>query len=259
MSITPEMAQRWLTQSNDHNRPMSVAHCERLARDMREGHWKITHEGIAFSSNGRLLDGQHRLKAITLAGKAVEMFVWFDVPAEALLTINHGRPRDLVDLLALSGAAEDIDGHDIAILRALLAGMGKVPQLTPAEASDAYHRHKDAIEFATVYLSRRGGVNGVATSDVRAVIARAYYSADLERLAAFCQVLSTGLATQPTDRPAVMLFSHLVRNPGHNDMARRDRYLRTQRALAAYLRKEELGRLLAANYELFPLPEEKVG
>jgi len=255
--ITPEMAKRWLEQSNDHNRPISQAHCERLARDMREGRWKLTHEGIAFSANGRLVDGQHRLASILLAGRSIEMFVWLDVSAETLMTINNGRPRDLVDLLSLSGAAKGIDGNDVAILRAMLGGMGKVPNMTAAEAADAYHRHKEAIEFATVYLVRRGGINGVATSDIRAVIARAYYSVDLERLATFCQVLSCGVATSPEDRPAVLLFAHLVRNPGNTELARHDRYARTQRALVAFIRGENLNRLMAVSTEQFPLPNEK--
>jgi hypothetical protein len=257
MTITPEMAQNWLDNSNNHNRPLSMAYCERLARDMREGNWKTTHEGIAFSSHGRLLDGQHRLTAITLAKVSVTMFVWFDVPPESLMAINNGRPRNLVDLLSLSGAVGGIDFNDVAILRAMLGGMGRAPTLTPAEAAAAYHRHKDAIEFATVYLPRRNGITSVATSDIRAVIARAYYSVDLDRLAAFCQVLCCGLATSPSDRPAVLLFAHLVRNPGTTEMARHDRYARAQRALAAYLRGEDLGRLAPVSNELFPLPEEK--
>jgi len=257
MTITPDMAQRWLDASNDHNRPLSMAYCERLARDMREGNWKTTHEGIAFSSHGRLLDGQHRLKAITLAKVSVEMFVWFDVPPDALMAINNGRPRNLVDSLSLSGVAGNIDFGDIAILRAVLGGMGRAPTLTSAEAAAAYQQHKEAIEFAKVYLPRRAGITSVATSDVRAVIVRAYYSVDLERLSAFCQVLSTGVATGPEDRPVVLLFSHLVRNPGTTEMARHDRYARAQRALAAYLRGEDLGRLAPVTTELFPLPEKK--
>lgn len=257
MTINPEMAQRWLDGSNDHNRPLSMAYCERLARDMREGQWKTTHEGIAFSSHGRLLDGQHRLRAITLAKVSVEMFVWFGVSPAALMAINNGRPRNLVDSLSLSGAVGDIDFNDVAILRAMLGGMGRAPTLTPAEAAAAYHKHKDAIEFAKVYLPRRSGVASVATSDIRAVIARAYYSVDLDRLAAFCQVLCCGLPTSPSDRPAVLLFSHLVRTPGNTEVARHDRYARAQRALAAYLRDENLGRLAPVSSELFPLPEEK--
>lgn len=256
MAISPEMAQRWLEGSNDHNRPLSMTYCERLARDMREGHWKVTHEGIAFSPHGRLLDGQHRLRAIMLAGVTVEMFVWFDLCAEALMAINNGRPRNLVDALSLSGAAGDVDFTDIAILRAMLGGMGKAPTLTPAEAAVAYQKHKEAIEFAQVYLPRRGGVNGVSTSDTRAVIARAYYSVDLERLAAFCQVLCSGVAGSHADRPAILLLSYLVRNPGSNEMARRERYAKTERVLWAFLHGETVHKVYAASEELFSLPGE---
>ena len=234
---------------------MVTAHCERLARDMRDGKWMLTHEGIAFSSNGRLLDGQHRLRAIVLAGIPVEMFVWFNVPPQALLAINHGRRRNLVDALGLSGSMEGVTHLHIATLRSMLGGMGSTPTLTPHEAAQGLERHRDAIEFALVYLQPRDGFRGISTGATRAVVARAYYFADMDRLAAFCKVLTTGMATHPDDAPAALLFSYLLRTPGTGADHNADRYAKTERALSAYLKREPLLRLNPASYELFPLPE----
>jgi hypothetical protein len=257
MTITPDMARRWLEAANTRNRTMSMPHCERMARDMRDGRWVLTHEGIAFSSNGRLLDGQHRLQAIVMAGVPVDMFVWFDVPAEALMTINSGRRRTLVDSLTLSEQAEDVTHQHIATLRAMLGGMGAAPTLTPHEAAAAYHQHRDAIDFAMIYLVARDGIRGIATGPTRGVVARAYYSADLDRLESFCRVLSTGMATHPDDAPAALLFTYLLRSGGGGTERLADRYGKTERALSAFLRREPLARLYAATQELFPLPDEK--
>lgn len=257
MTITPNMAQRWLESGNTRNRTLSMPHCERLARDMREGRWVLTHEGIAFSPNGRLLDGQHRLQAIVLANVPVEMFVWFDVPSEALMAINNGRRRTLVDSLTLSDQAENVSHHHIATLRAMLGGMGTPPVLTPHEAATAYRRHRDAVDFSVAYLAPREGIRGIATGTIRAVVARAYYSADLDRLEAFCQVLSSGMATHQDDAPAALLFAYLLRTGGGGADRSADRYAKTERALWAFLHGEPLTKLYAATQEMFPLPEEK--
>ena len=61
INITPDMALRWLETTNTNNRKVSEKHVHRLARDMTDGKWRLTHVGIAFDPNGTLLDGQHRL------------------------------------------------------------------------------------------------------------------------------------------------------------------------------------------------------
>ena len=52
-----------------------------IARDMKAGHWRLTHQGIAFDPAGVLIDGQHRLWAIVesdttlLAWSAAALFI----------------------------------------------------------------------------------------------------------------------------------------------------------------------------------------
>lgn len=58
--ISPEQAAKWL-ERNDNNRNVNVAKVKKMAKDMREGHWDTTHQGIAIASDGTLVDGQHRL------------------------------------------------------------------------------------------------------------------------------------------------------------------------------------------------------
>lgn len=256
-SVTPDMAERWLAGANDHNRPLVLSYCERLARDMRQGRWQLTHEGIAFSPHGRLIDGQHRLKAVMLAGVPVEMHVWFDVPPESLTAINCGRTRTLVDALTLSDKARHLTHNHIATLRVIVGGMAGSARLTAAEAAAAHKRHQDALEFAHVYLPNKAGRRGIATGVTCGVVARAYYSADLDRLAAFCAVLTTGMATAPDQHAAVLLFNWLVTNSGTPAWSS-EQYRKVERALAAFLQHEPLAQLRPAATELFPLPDENI-
>ena len=92
MQVTPAMAANWLENANVKNRKISDLHVKRLARDMKEGRWVQTHEGIAFDPNGVLLDGQHRLWAIIEADVTIAMYIWFNVSPQALLVIGSGKP-----------------------------------------------------------------------------------------------------------------------------------------------------------------------
>ena len=258
MLITPEMARRWLADGNVANRRLVKSYCERLARDMKEGRWLLTHEGIAFDPRGRLLDGQHRLHSIVIADVAVEMFVWLNVTPRALLAINTGLKRTLTDSLMLSLAVSKVDQQHLATLRAMLGGLGNRPTLTTAEAAAEYEKHRDAVKFAHTHLPSGRTVKGITLSCVRAVVARAYYSADLERLEAFCQILVQGMANQPNHQVVVMLFQYLLRNASAGARMDRERYVKTAWALQAFLRYEQPARLMSNSQELFPLAAETV-
>ena len=45
MTITPTMAANWLEEANLRNRRVSDSHVNRMARDMADGRWLLTHEG----------------------------------------------------------------------------------------------------------------------------------------------------------------------------------------------------------------------
>jgi hypothetical protein len=255
MTVTPGMAANWLEHANTHNRPVSDAYVERLARDMRNGHWVLTHEGIAFDPNGVLLDGQNRLWAVIQADVPVRMHVWFNVTPEALMVINCGKPRSLADNLRLAGCCGDVDKSDLATLRAMLGRGGNV-SMTSSEAAAHWARHRDAVAFAAKHMPYVDGVRGISTAEVRAVAARAYYSADRRRLEEFCRVLRTSIARGDQDRAAILLRNHLTSTAGSSRLARIERYRKTQRALKAFLRGQELTKLYAGEEELFPLPED---
>lgn len=101
--ITPDKAQRWLDETNTHNRPLSAGQVRQFADAMVRGDWKVTHQGIGFDSSGTLIDGQHRLAAVVEAGIPVEMTVFTDVPTETFDVLDTGRRRGASDALAIEG------------------------------------------------------------------------------------------------------------------------------------------------------------
>lgn len=104
--IGPDLA-KVLLDANRHNRDVSATHVSTLARDMKAGKWLLTHQGIAMSSEGVLLDGQHRLRAVVLAGVEVPMQVTYDADPKSfpVIDVNHS-PRTISQIAKLERGAQ---------------------------------------------------------------------------------------------------------------------------------------------------------
>lgn len=82
IDVSPDMATNWLNEANEGNRHISQRSVDLYAKDMAKGAFFTTHEAIAFDVNGRLIDGQHRLKAIEQSGKTVPLHVCTGCPVD---------------------------------------------------------------------------------------------------------------------------------------------------------------------------------
>lgn len=98
VKITPEQAAEWLGK-NEGNRKLREHRAAYLASAILAGKWKLTHQAIAIGKRKRLLDGQHRLRAVCLANKSVEMVVAFDVPEDTFSVLDAGMPRKMYERL----------------------------------------------------------------------------------------------------------------------------------------------------------------
>jgi hypothetical protein len=74
IKVTPELASNYL-ENNLENRTPSDRHITRLADDMKGDRFFVTHQGLAFTDEGVLVDGQHRCMAIVRSGKPQWMLV----------------------------------------------------------------------------------------------------------------------------------------------------------------------------------------
>ena len=104
MLISPEQARKWLSENNTDNRPMRRIAVDGLRAAWDRGEWRLTHQGIAFDTNGVLRDGQHRLAFISELppGAAVPMMVTFDLPDDVFGVLDRGIRRSLADDMGIS-------------------------------------------------------------------------------------------------------------------------------------------------------------
>jgi len=100
--ITPARAESFL-KKNKNNRPVKASNVLKLKNDLQQGHFKLTHQGIAFDWDGNLLDGQHRLMAIVESGVTASMYVTYNCDPSIFKVIDSGSARNTNDVLKLLG------------------------------------------------------------------------------------------------------------------------------------------------------------
>lgn len=115
MLVTPEIAKNWLT-GNTMNRKMDDRTVNYYADQMKKGFWTLSPDAITFSETHKLLNGQHRLRAVVISGKEIFMNVTFNMPEDCFKNIDRPKVRSNGDVLQM---------HGIKFSRMMSAGISK--------------------------------------------------------------------------------------------------------------------------------------
>lgn len=141
--ITPSMAKEIIAEANTRNRTASTATVKAYAGDIVAGRWAFNGASISFDTNGKLLDGQHRLMAIQEAKMDVQMMVYTGLPTTVQDTIDGNRVRSAADQLNIG--SNDKNGIKVvAALRALgimANGIGAGGRMTTPALLEMLKRH----------------------------------------------------------------------------------------------------------------------
>lgn len=175
-----------MLQCQGPNRASNASHIVSITRSINDGRWRLTHQGIAFDTAGKLRDGLHRVKAFLKSNTPVECWVYFGLDPEAfhnvdvdllvrrakhLISIaglqhgsqcaatarllaaawNKGRDDESLMSLAVELDNDTKTGVDSAFMAAVKAGIrckGKLPKTRPASMSAAYYMIAKNSQFA---------------------------------------------------------------------------------------------------------------
>lgn len=124
--ITPEIAKIYLATSTG-NRALRPRDIDKYIRDLKNGKFVLTHQGIAFDEQGHLGDGHHRLTAIALSGVSADMMVTRNMPREYFAEIDNGLKRGFIDTMVFQPESEQSESvyarnaKTIAMVRKLVA------------------------------------------------------------------------------------------------------------------------------------------
>lgn len=101
-TITPEYATELLGM-NLNNRKISNVNLNQVKESLTKGEWKLNGEAIKIATDGRVLDGQHRLTACAQTGVSFATAIVFGLDEDTRDTMDSGKSRTPADALALRG------------------------------------------------------------------------------------------------------------------------------------------------------------
>lgn len=112
-TIDPVIAKKMLDSSLG-NRSISKTRVHSMAEDIERGNWKGWAGPIHIDTQGRLINGHHRLHAIIVADQAVQQSVARDVPDDTIEAIDTGRARTIGDVLSMPTRHYVLNGVSVA-------------------------------------------------------------------------------------------------------------------------------------------------
>lgn len=116
--INPDTASAYL-EMNTSNRPLSSNHTTRLVKSAREGQWQFNGSTIVFADDGRLVDGQHRLRACVISRVPMVTLVVRGVSFKAFETLGDVKQRTKSETLAVCGE------HNYSVLSSAILALEK--------------------------------------------------------------------------------------------------------------------------------------
>lgn len=252
VTVTPTMAADWLTLNIENNRAITEARVEAYVRTINEGQWQLTPEGVMFDTDGNLIDGQHRLTAISRANKPVKMVVWRDVPFESMEVLNTGVSRTTADILTVTGGLGNVGGAaKTAVARASVIYRLHHPtfhqsKMTVAIYDWVKHRYEADLDWAQkAYPLNGGGSMSLTTRRFRSPTVMAAliiaHKRQEEAVESFARKADRAVELTEKD-PAYALRKYLDANPiyGGKSLERFMPAYATLKCLYAASHKQEL-------------------
>lgn len=262
VNMTPGLAAQLLERVHPNQRPEKPQRINKYAAEMASGRWWLNcADPAVVDEDGWLTNGRNRCKACLKAGVAVPMVICYGAPKKANVVYDTGAGRNVNDAACFAGAPLD-NKQFSSVARRMAAGMRNKDELSIQQVLDYLKTYEDGIRFSFQKFAPAAG-RGLMVASTRAVIARAYYTVNRERLAKFAEFLITGLPDDPKRDSAVItlrnwLLESSIPDKRRSQGGRFDRkltYKYTEHALFNFLKGLRITQLLEIAEEQFPLPD----
>lgn len=251
--ITPVEAGRVLA-NHENFRSLSKRRLNAYVRAMEADKWGLSI--LVFDTDGNLLDGQHRLRAVQESGKHIWFVCVYNWPKHERALLDNNQPRTRGQV-----AVAERGLHNANRAMALAVGIATMPDtergrmvILNAEALELYDRFRATVERVDPYLvgPLKAALHGIAFG--RAMIAFPARSDEIEEA---LSKLSRLDFAEPRMCGLRLYYSWAVTRGFVKGGAasRCQTYLRCARALKAYLDNEPIDKLYLPKGDPFPLPE----
>lgn len=108
LRITPDLAEHIIEKYNTRNRAVRPQRVNEYAKKISEGRMKLHSQGISFSTDGTLNNGQHRLLGVIEAGVPCDFYVTFGEDPAAFDVHDTGGTRTAKDALHIAGYIDTV-------------------------------------------------------------------------------------------------------------------------------------------------------
>ena len=267
VDITPSLAEKWL-ERNRSNRKVRTDRVDRYAEQIEDGEWIVSPDAVAFSYTGRLVNGQHRLKAVLRAGRSAKHIVGTGFQPEAFKIADMGIKRTGADVLRIEGfkSAEEM----AAVCRLLaLWHQGRLEELNKYEnvrnsvivdvATESRERLSESIEKVG---ANKKALNGLMPRSLMAFAYFAYKPSFPTKAEHFLTHVLKG--ESPMDLSWTEMFENeddvknpvqLLREkmrPNYQELSRKAKLALLVKAMNAYCLQRPLKQLRWRSNESFP-------
>lgn len=113
------------TESSPNRKPSKVL-VTKYASDMLNGYWKKTGQTIQFSTDGLLMDGQHRLLACVKTNMPQDFIAVYGINKQAFDVIDNGKSRSYGDIASIKGYKDPMMVTSLARLMVVYDNYGAV-------------------------------------------------------------------------------------------------------------------------------------
>lgn len=211
--MTPKAARKIL-ERNPANRQKNEDFILSLAAAIENGEWEANGVPIIIDEDGNLLDGQHRLEAVILANKPVEMLVVTGPSRSVFTTIDTGMKRSISHMLHIEGESNcNVLGAAVSWLFKLTTGSvfatGRAKTPRARQAVELLHRHSPIRDSVTVGRS----VKHVMSASIATCLHYLFGKVNHEKADEFFAKLETGEGLRKT-QAVYLLREQLLANRG---------------------------------------------
>lgn len=217
--ITPKMAAEYL-KKNENNRPAKLEAIRKYAKDMKEGRWEFSDQGISFREDGTLANGQNRLEAIIRANIPVRMYVTYDVPNSTNIYDRCVKRScsDTLHMMGYRGASATNLGVGTINFLFSLAGTRNASDSIISEFIEENHIN---LNTAVLLVGKGAGQTRICK---KAVIAAAAfcaltYGVPEDALERFFVVANSGFQNNELESSAIVLRNYMLQDYSTKDFS----------------------------------------
>ena len=220
---------------NTHNRKIRQSQVDALKKDLNDGRWLLTNQGIGVTKSGFVPDGQHRLEAIRQAGYPAVKFVLvtgLDDNAQAVVDTQTRRSQSDIIALLLD---QTISNQAVAALNIVLKISSKDGRFTfSRERTNCFDLAEAFSDWHDILVSLLRAAGSSMRAPVTAALIE-YAFMDLDSACELAEQIKTGIDISGTS-PAYRLRQYLSKNRGGGASTQLECYSMTVTACIAHSR-----------------------